>query len=87
MRIFWQLRWYFQLKWKQYVGSILLFAVISALQLVPPKAVGIIVDGVVDNTLETSTLVMWLLGLIVLFLRYMAVEYCGGSGYLARVGN
>ncbi|WP_061008504.1 ABC transporter transmembrane domain-containing protein [Vibrio sp. CUB2] len=66
MRIFWQLRWYFQLKWKQYVGSILLFAVISALQLVPPKAVGIIVDGVVDNTLETSTLVMWLLGLIVL---------------------
>jgi ATP-binding cassette subfamily B protein/ATP-binding cassette subfamily B multidrug efflux pump len=36
MRIFWQLRWYFQLKWKQYVGSILLFAVISALQLVPP---------------------------------------------------
>ncbi|WP_399424900.1 ABC transporter transmembrane domain-containing protein [Vibrio campbellii] len=67
MRIFWQLRWYFQLKWKQYVGSILLFAVISALQLVPPKAVGIIVDGVVDNTLKTSTLVMWLLGLIVLF--------------------
>lgn len=67
MRIFWQLRWYFQLKWKQYVGSILLFAVISALQLVPPKAVGIIVDGVVDNTLDTSTLVMWLLGLIVLF--------------------
>ncbi|MCR9943161.1 ABC transporter transmembrane domain-containing protein [Vibrio owensii] len=67
MRIFWQLRWYFQLKWKQYVGSILLFAVISALQLVPPKAAGIIVDGVVDNTLETSTLVMWLLGLIVLF--------------------
>ncbi|PQJ46241.1 multidrug ABC transporter permease/ATP-binding protein [Vibrio campbellii] len=67
MRIFWQLRWYFQLKWKQYVGSILLFAVISALQLVPPKAVGIIVDGVVDNTLETSTLVMWLLSLIVLF--------------------
>ncbi|EKM27684.1 ABC transporter transmembrane region family protein [Vibrio sp. HENC-03] len=49
------------------MGSILLFAVISALQLVPPKAVGIIVDGVVDNTLETSTLVMWLLGLIVLF--------------------
>ena len=67
MKIFWQLRWYFQLKWKQYVGSILLFAVISALQLVPPKAVGIIVDGVVDNTLETSTLVMWLLGLIALF--------------------
>ncbi|HCG7229970.1 TPA: ATP-binding cassette domain-containing protein [Vibrio parahaemolyticus] len=66
MRIFWQLRWYFQQKWKHYVGSILLFAVISALQLVPPKAVGMIVDGVVDNTLETNTLIMWLLGLIVL---------------------
>ncbi|EGQ7791624.1 ATP-binding cassette domain-containing protein [Vibrio parahaemolyticus] len=66
MRIFWQLRWHFRQKWKHYVGSILLFAVISALQLVPPKAVGVIVDGVVDNTLETNTLIMWLLGLIVL---------------------
>ncbi|MGY6376928.1 ABC transporter transmembrane domain-containing protein [Vibrio parahaemolyticus] len=66
MRIFWQLRWYFRQKWKHYVGSILLFAVISALQLVLPKAVGVIVDGVVDNTLETNTLIMWLLGLIVL---------------------
>ncbi|WP_281947863.1 ABC transporter transmembrane domain-containing protein [Vibrio parahaemolyticus] len=66
MRIFWQLRWYFRQKWKHYVGSILLFAVISALQLVPPQAVGVIVDGVVDNTLETNTLIMWLLGLIVL---------------------
>ncbi|MEK1963834.1 ABC transporter transmembrane domain-containing protein [Vibrio parahaemolyticus] len=66
MRIFWQLRWYFRQKWKHYVGSILLFAVISCLQLVPPKAVGVIVDGVVDNTLETNTLIMWLLGLIVL---------------------
>lgn len=66
MRIFWQLRWYFRQKWKHYVGSILLFAVISALQLVPPKAVGVIVDGVVDNTLETNTLIMWLLGLIAL---------------------
>ncbi|YCO04965.1 ABC transporter transmembrane domain-containing protein [Vibrio sp. VNB-15] len=72
MRIFWQLRWYFRQKWKHYVGSILLFAVISALQLIPPKAVGIIVDGVVDNTLETRTLVMWLLGLIVLFFAIYA---------------
>ncbi|WP_423247535.1 ABC transporter transmembrane domain-containing protein [Vibrio alginolyticus] len=44
----------------------LLFAVISALQLVPPKAVGIIVDGVVDNTLDTNTLILWLSGLTVL---------------------
>ncbi|MCS0242543.1 ABC transporter transmembrane domain-containing protein [Vibrio alginolyticus] len=66
MRIFWQLRWYFQQKWRHYVGSILLFAVISALQLVPPKAVGIIVDGAVDNTLDTNTLILWLSGLTVL---------------------
>ncbi|EPM6964046.1 ABC transporter transmembrane domain-containing protein [Vibrio alginolyticus] len=66
MRIFWQLRWYFQQKWRHYVGSILLFAVISALQLVQPKAVGIIVDGVVDNTLDTNTLILWLSGLTVL---------------------
>ncbi len=67
MRIFWQLRWYFKQKWKHYVGSILLLALISVLQLIPPKAVGMIVDGVVDNTLETSTLIMWLLGLTAIF--------------------
>ncbi len=68
MRIFWQLRWYFKQKWKHYVGSILLLALISVLQLIPPKAVGVIVDGVVDNTLETSTLIMWLLGLTAIFI-------------------
>ncbi|MGY0616017.1 ABC transporter transmembrane domain-containing protein [Vibrio sp. FJH11] len=67
MKIFWQLRWYFKQKWKHYVGSILLLAMISVLQLIPPKAVGVIVDGVVDNTLETSTLIMWLLGLTSIF--------------------
>ncbi|CAE6902106.1 ABC transporter transmembrane region [Vibrio sp. B1FLJ16] len=68
MRIFWQLRWYFKQKWKHYVGSILLLALISVLQLIPPKAVGVIVDGVVDNTLDTNTLVMWLLGLTAIFI-------------------
>ncbi|MGI9894407.1 ABC transporter transmembrane domain-containing protein [Vibrio natriegens] len=67
MRIFWQLRWYFKQKCKHYVGSILLLALISVLQLIPPKAVGVIVDGVVDNTLETSTLIMWLSGLTAIF--------------------
>lgn len=66
MKIFWELRWYFQQKWKHYVGSIVLLALISLLQLVPPKAVGIIVDGVVDNTLDTNTLVLWLFGLALL---------------------
>ncbi|MGR5232965.1 ABC transporter transmembrane domain-containing protein [Vibrio rotiferianus] len=66
MKIFWQVRWYFQLKWKHYVGSILLFAVISALQLIPPKAVGLIVDGVVQQTMTTQTLLLWLGGLIAL---------------------
>ncbi|MGP8304930.1 ABC transporter transmembrane domain-containing protein [Vibrio sp. YIC-376] len=68
MRIFWQLRWYFKQKWKHYVGSILLLAMISVLQLIPPKAVGVIVDGVVDNTLDTNTLIMWLLGLTAIFI-------------------
>ncbi len=68
MKIFWQLRWYFKLKWKHYVGSILLLALISGLQLLPPKAVGVIVDGVVDNTLDTNTLLIWLLGLTAIFI-------------------
>jgi len=54
VKIFWNLRWFFKLRWKHYCGSILLFMLISAMQLVTPKAVGHIVDGIVANTMSTT---------------------------------
>ncbi|MCF8778278.1 ATP-binding cassette domain-containing protein [Vibrio sp. IRLE0018] len=68
MKIFWQLRWFFRLRWKHYLGSILLFALISAMQLVTPKAVGHIVDGIVEKTMSTSEMLQWFAGLSVIIL-------------------
>lgn len=68
MKIFWQLRWFFKLRWKHYLGSILLFTLISAMQLVTPKAVGHIVDGIVDNSMSTTEMLQWFAGLFVIIL-------------------
>lgn len=62
MRIFWQLRWYFQLQWKRYLGAVMLLAVVALLQLIPPKVVGLIVDGVVDKSIDAHSIGVWLLG-------------------------
>ncbi|EIO3980806.1 ATP-binding cassette domain-containing protein [Vibrio vulnificus] len=68
MKIFWNLRWFFKLRWKHYCGSILLFMLISAMQLVTPKAVGHIVDGIVANTMSTTEMLQWFAGLTLIML-------------------
>lgn len=64
MKIFWHLRWFFRLRWQRYCGAILLFMLISAMQLIIPKSVGHIVDGVVDNTMSGRDVWQWLAGLL-----------------------
>lgn len=73
MKIFWQLRWFFRLRWKHYCGSILLFMLISAMQLITPKAVGNIVDGIVADTMSTDEMMQWL-GLLLLV--WLAIYVC-----------
>ncbi|MBG0755236.1 ABC transporter transmembrane domain-containing protein [Vibrio cidicii] len=73
MKIFWQLRWFFRLRWKHYCGSILLFILISAMQLITPKAVGNIVDGIVADTMSTDEMMQWL-GLLLLV--WLAIYVC-----------
>ncbi|MFH4663242.1 ABC transporter transmembrane domain-containing protein [Vibrio cidicii] len=73
MKIFWQLRWFFRLRWKHYCGSILLFMLISAMQLITPKAVGNIVDGIVADTMPTDEMMQWL-GLLLLV--WLAIYVC-----------
>ncbi|WP_217519736.1 ABC transporter transmembrane domain-containing protein [Vibrio metschnikovii] len=68
MKIFWHLRWFFRLRWQHYCGSILLFVLISTMQLITPKAVGHIVDGIVDNTMTRNEVLQWLGGLLVVIL-------------------
>ena len=49
MRLFAQLSWYFRREWRRYLGAIALLAIIAVLQLIPPKVVGIVVDGVTQQ--------------------------------------
>lgn len=53
MALFSQLSWYFVNEWRRYVSAIFLLMVIAVLQVIPPKIVGIIVDGV-DNHSPSS---------------------------------
>lgn len=46
MRLFAQLSWYFRREWRRYLGAVALLMLIAMLQLIPPKVVGIVVDGV-----------------------------------------
>ena len=49
MRLFAQLSWYFRREWRRYLGAVALLVIIAMPQLVPPKVVGIVVDGVTEQ--------------------------------------
>jgi len=75
MKVFWDLRWFFKQEWKAYLSGVLFLLLVAALQLVPPKVIGIFADNIIDRTLTTGLLVKWILvligmGLAVYILRY-----------------
>ncbi|MGF1682547.1 ABC transporter transmembrane domain-containing protein [Photobacterium minamisatsumaniensis] len=72
MRIFWQLRWYFRQQWRRYTGAIMILVVVSLFELLPPRAIGWIVDGVVSGDIDQRTMLLWLGGLVALwFIVYL----------------
>jgi len=60
VRLFAQLGWYFRREWRRYLGSVCLLIIIALLQLIPPKLVGVIVDGVNTHSLTPRTIWLWL---------------------------
>ncbi len=76
MRLFAQLSWYFRREWRRYLGAVALLVIIAMLQLVPPKVVGIVVDGVTEQHFTTGQILMWiatmvLIAVVVYLLRYV----------------
>ena len=74
MRLFAQLSWYFRREWRRYLGAVVLLIIIAILQLIPPKIVGIVVDGVSQQRVSAGTLMMWvgtmvLIAVVVYLLR------------------
>lgn len=59
IRVFKQLAWFFKLEWRTYAFGIVLLMFVAGLELVPPRIIGQVVDGLNQGTLETNLL--WLL--------------------------
>ncbi|MGE9551834.1 SmdA family multidrug ABC transporter permease/ATP-binding protein [Erwinia amylovora] len=90
MRLFSQLSWYFIREWRRYLGAVFLLIIIALLQLLPPKIVGIIVDGVTHQRISGSWLMMWIgvmliTAVVVYLLRYVWRVLLFGASYQLAV--
>lgn len=90
MRLFAQLAWYFRREWRRYVGAVALLIVIAILQLLPPKLVGVIVDGVTRGHMSAPWVMKWigvmlLIAVMVYLLRYVWRIFLFGASYQLAV--
>ncbi|MDF4405482.1 ABC transporter transmembrane domain-containing protein, partial [Vibrio parahaemolyticus] len=90
MRLFSQLKWYFLSEWRRYLGAVCFLIVIAILQLIPPRIVGVVVDGISKETMPRSQLVNYVLlmlfiALIVYGLRYVWRLWLFGASYKVAV--
>ena len=90
MRLFAQLSWYFRREWRRYLGAVALLIFIAILQLIPPKVVGYVVDGVTQQHYTTSRVLMWIGTLVVVaivtyLLRYVWRVLLFGASYQLAV--
>ena len=90
MRLFAQLSWYFRREWQRYLGAVCLLIIIAILQLIPPKVVGYVVDGVTEQHYTTARVLMWvgtlvLTAVIVYLLRYVWRVLLFGASYQLAV--
>nr|WP_318382531.1 SmdA family multidrug ABC transporter permease/ATP-binding protein [uncultured Enterobacter sp.] len=90
MRLFAQLSWYFRREWRRYLGAVALLIVIAILQLIPPKVVGYVVDGVTQQQYTASKVLMWIATLVIVaiviyLLRYVWRVLLFGASYQLAV--
>ncbi|HHO9772338.1 TPA: SmdA family multidrug ABC transporter permease/ATP-binding protein [Escherichia coli] len=90
MRLFAQLSWYFRREWRRYLGAVALLVIIAMLQLIPPKVVGIVVDGVTEKHFTPGQILMWsatmvLIAVVVYLLRYVWRVLLFGASYQLAV--
>jgi ATP-binding cassette subfamily B multidrug efflux pump len=88
--LFAQLGWYFHREWRRYVGAVLLLIIVAILQLLPPKLVGVIVDGVSTKQMSVNMLLVWVgvilvTAVVVYLLRYVWRVLLFGASYQLAV--
>lgn len=90
MKVLLQLSWFFKQQKKQYIIGIGALVLVSILQLLPPKVIGLVVDDIALGTLTASGLTKWLIvlaiaGILMYFARfYWRVMIFGSSVLLSR---
>ncbi len=90
MRLFAQLSWYFTREWRRYLGAVSLLIIIAGLQLIPPKLVGVIVDGVTQGGFGARQILTWTgvmiaIAVMVYLLRYVWRVLLFGASYQLAV--
>ena len=90
MRLFSQLSWYFLREWRRYLGAVLLLILIALLQLLPPRVVGTLVDGVSHQQMGRSEVLWWIAvmlitAVVVYLLRYVWRVLLFGASYQLAV--
>ncbi|MDT9587090.1 MAG: SmdA family multidrug ABC transporter permease/ATP-binding protein [Candidatus Arsenophonus melophagi] len=90
MRLFAQLYWYFLIEWRRYFGAIMLLIIIAGLQLIPPRLVGLIIDGINKHTISNKQLFGWISAIvfitcIIYGLRYIWRLWLFGASYKLAV--
>lgn len=75
MRLFAQLGWYFRREWQRYLGAVALLIIIAILQLVSPKVVGIVVDGVTQKQFTHQQVWMWVAALVAIAVVTYLLRY------------
>ncbi|WP_297207013.1 SmdA family multidrug ABC transporter permease/ATP-binding protein [uncultured Pluralibacter sp.] len=90
MRLFAQLSWFFRREWRRYLGAVGLLIIIAVLQLIPPKVVGYVVDGVTREHYTAGRIMLWVgalaaVAVAVYLLRYVWRVLLFGASYQLAV--
>lgn len=90
MSIIKKLWWFFRLEKRRYLVGILALSLVAVLNLIPPKIMGSVIDGITDGHLTHSQLLwslLWLVlaALAMYLLRYIWRMYIFGTSY--RLGQ
>ncbi|CAM3043056.1 ABC transporter transmembrane domain-containing protein [Filibacter tadaridae] len=90
MKVLVQLGWFFKQRKKQYIFGISMLVIVSLLQLLPPKIIGLIVDNITVGSLTATALTKWLIilglaGIIMYIARfYWRIMIFGSAVLLSR---
>ncbi len=52
-----KLSWFFKMHWKRYTVAIVLLTIVGIIDIVPPKLIGVAIDGIQEETLTAGRLV------------------------------